>query len=311
MNSEFEGAVLLFRVLLPLVLGGVANWLLVGQGPRRILASLAVWLAFLVSDFGSRGLLMTPSLWTTWEAREPWMHWAWAGPLGWTLWMALSYYSPRMGTFTILALVFATLGVMVWKMFPDSPGYADQRERFLWLGGLTLIATLVNTWLIAWREQSTQADWLGWVQVAHLGCIALVVLQSYASLGEWMIFSASIATGGMLGRYLLRGSPSVMEIAQVTNGVTRWDRGGWQWNVLLGFAAVAGLSVSQVYAWNRLELWVLLLLAGFPSLCAMVDWVICKIVSKRTAVRLAGSIASLVVVLAILYFKVLQSEPQW
>ncbi|MFM8570979.1 MAG: hypothetical protein ACKOAU_05225, partial [Pirellula sp.] len=137
MNSEFEGAVLLFRVLLPRVLGGVANWLLVGQGPRRILASLAVWLAFLVSDFGSRGLLMTPSLWTTWEAREPWMHWAWAGPLGWTLWMALSYYSPRMGTFTILALVFATLGVMVWKMFPDSPGYADQRERFLWLGGLT------------------------------------------------------------------------------------------------------------------------------------------------------------------------------
>jgi len=321
MNSEFEGKLLVFRVLLPLVSGMLAAWLIVpsqaGEDRPRgngrpllmaILGSLTIWGAFLISDLASRGILLDPNDWSSWEAREPWMHWVWTGPLVLTLWLSIGLVCARKAFhwLWIMAFVLLALSVLSLMMFPSGQGYADQLTSFRYLGGLALVASLLNVSLVMQRCIETKSSWFGWAHVAHLGCIAAVVLQSYASLGEWIIFCGSLMAGAML----------LMSRREHTHSTQGFFKTGDRLfesvlTMLMGFAAVAGLSISRAYAWNPMPLWLLLVLATLPSLMASVDIAIFRFAKGSIGGRLAGCLVVLGIVFALLYVFVLRTEPQW
>ena len=346
MNYEFEGKLLVFRVLIPLVLGAFFGFLAARPGRKGlvdcVLSCLILWVAFAISDFGSRGLLtrgllMRPD-WIFsgpgnlagtgslggpgglggWEAKEPWMHWVWVAPLVMTLWIALRWIldgwilgrwfraegQPEAGSRSkqVVRLVGAVywLSAIAWmsfSMFPAGEGYAQQASRFLYLGVLTWVASVVNAGLLVERTELAQSRWFRWVLVVQFGCIAAVVLQSYASLGEWVVFCGAFMTGA-IGR----------------NGASKNGREGAHevaLGMLMSFAAVAGLSLSQAYAWNPLPLWLLGVLAMSPSIMAVVDMGLARSGRGSPWRRLLGFLVLLLLEMGLVYFFVLRTEPQW
>ncbi|MFN6301871.1 MAG: hypothetical protein ACK6AT_16295, partial [Planctomycetota bacterium] len=161
MSSEFEGKLLLFRVLLPLVFGALVAYVsryrlaLSAESERQperprairfgsVAACVLVWMAFWISELGSRGILLFPQQWFSWEARERWMHWVWIGPMALSVWLAVRAFlksSPLASKAIALAMGLA-MAPMAWFMFPDGPGYADQRNWFCVLSLLSLVFAL-------------------------------------------------------------------------------------------------------------------------------------------------------------------------
>jgi hypothetical protein len=337
MNYEFEGNLLVFRVLIPLVLGAFFGFLAArpgrGGGVVCVLSCLILWGAFAISDFGSRGLLMRTD-WIFagagsvggWEAKEPWMHWVWVAPMVMTLWMALRWILGRWimgvgilggglraegqsGTSSrskrVVRLVEAIywLSAIAWmsfSMFPVGEGYAQQALKFAYLGVLTWGASVVNAGLLVERTEVAQSRWFRWALVVQFGCIAAVVLQSYASLGEWVVFCGAFMTGAI-----------------GINGSSKSGRGGQELaqevdlGVLMSFAAVAGLTLSQAYAWNPLPVWLLGVLAMSPSIMAIVDMGLSRSGRGSLWRRLLGFLVLLLLNMGLVYFFVLRTEPQW
>jgi len=224
------------------------------------------------------------------------MHWVWIGPLvlsNWIVVKAIMKSSPRASAVIALFMALA-MALMAWFMFPDGSGYADQRTWFFVLSLLSLVFALSNRLLVHWRQETVGSVWFGWVHVMHLGCVASVVLQSYASLGEWMVFSGSMMAGVMLVLGLSKQ-------AWCESSLTP----------LLAFSAVAGLSLSRAYSWSPLPTGVLVLLLGVPSLAALVDGFVCRFLRGSLVGRVAILFVILGIALGIIYAFVVRNEPQW
>lgn len=348
MNYEFEGKLLVYRVLVPLVLGAFFSLLPARLGRKglvvSVLSCLVLWVAFAISDFGSRGLLTRgllmrpdwifsgtgslagPGSLGGWEAKEPWMHWVWVAPLVMTLWIALRWIldgwilgrwfraegQPEAGSRSkqVVRWVEAVywLSAIAWmsfSMFPVGEGYAQEALKFGYLGVLTWVASVVNAGLLVERTELAQSRWFRWALIVQFGCIAAVVLQSYASLGEWVIFCGAFMTGAI-------GSGAIG-----TNGSSESVLGGQEveqevaLGILMSFGAVAGLSLSQAYAWNPLPLWLFGLLAMSPSIMAVVDMGLARSGRGSPWRRLLGFLVLLLLEMGLVYFFVLRTEPQW
>ena len=343
MNYEFEGNLLVFRVLIPLVLGAFFGFLAARSGRRGfvvcVLSCLILWGAFAISDFGSRGLLTRGLLMRTdwifggpgslggWEAKEPWMHWVWVAPLVMTLWIALRWIlvrgilgrglqaedqretSSRSKRVVRLVEAIYWLSAIAWmsfSMFPVGEGYAQQATRFAYLGVLTWVASVVNAGLLDERTEVAQSRWFRWALVVQFGCIAAVVLQSYASLGEWVVFCGAFMAGAI-------GYGAIGYGAIGMNGSSKSGRGGQELGLgmLMSFAAVAGLSLSQAYAWNPLPLWLLGVLVMSPSIMAIVDMGLSRSGRGSLWRRLIGFLVLVLLNMGLVYFFVLRTEPQW
>jgi len=347
MNYEFEGNLLVFRVLIPLVLGAFFGFSAAWSGRKGfvvcVLSCLILWGAFAVSDFGSRGLLIRndwifagPGGVGGWEAKEPWMHWVWVAPLVMTLWIALRWILGRGQSETssrskrVMRLVEAIywLSAIAWmsfSMFPVGEGYAQQASKFAYLGVLTWVASVVNAGLLVERTEIAQSRWFRWALVVQFGCIAAVVLQSYASLGEWLVFCGAFMAGAFMAGAI--GYGAIGSVAIGMNGSSKSGRGGQELvqdqalgqaldqelglGMLMSFAAVAGLSLSQAYAWNPLPLWLLGVLAMSPSIMAIVDMGLSRSGRGSLWRRLIGFLVLVLLNMGLVYFFVLRTEPQW
>jgi hypothetical protein len=347
MNYEFEGNLLVFRVLIPLVLGAFFGFLAARSGRKGfvvcVLSCLILWGAFAVSDFGSRGLLMRtdwifggPGSLGGWEAKEPWMHWVWVAPWVITLWIALRWIlgggilggglraegqpeiSSRSKRVVWLVDAIYWLSAIAWmsfSMFPVGEGYAQQALKFAYLGVLTWVASVVNAGLLVERTEVAQSRWFRWALVVQFGCIAAVVMQSYASLGEWVVFCGAFMTGAIGSGAI--GSGAIDSGAIGINGSSKSGRGGQELGqevglgMLMSFAAVAGLTLSQAYAWNPLPVWLLGVLAMSPSIMAIVDMGLSRSGRGSLWRRLLGFLVLLLLNMGLVYFFVLRTEPQW
>jgi hypothetical protein len=333
MNYEFEGKLLVFRVLIPLVLGVFFSFLAARSGRKGfvvcVLSCLILWGAFAVSDFGSRGLLMRtdwifggPGSLGGWEAKEPWMHWVWVAPLVMTLWIALRWILGRGQSETssrskrVVWLVDALywLSAIAWmsfSMFPVGEGYAEQALKFAYLGVLTWVASVVNAGLLVERTEVAQSRWFRWALVVQFGCIAAVVMQSYASLGEWVVFCGAFMAGA-IGSGAIGSGGIGMNVSGKSGRVGAQEVGQeLGLGMLMSFAAVAGLTLSQAYAWNPLPLWLLGVLAMSPSIMAIVDMGLSRSGRGSQWRRLLGFLVLLFLNMGLVYFFVLRAEPQW
>ena len=343
MNYEFEGKLLVFRVLIPLVLGVFFSFLAARSGRKGfvvcVLSCLILWGAFAVSDFGSRGLLMRtdwifggPGSLGGWEAKEPWMHWVWVAPWVITLWIALRWIlgggilggglraegqpeiSSRSKRVVWLVDAIYWLSAIAWmsfSMFPVGEGYAEQALKFAYLGVLTWVASVVNAGLLVERTEVAQSRWFRWALVVQFGCIAAVVLQSYASLGEWVVFCGAFMAGA-IGSGAIGSGGIGMNVSGKSGRVGAQEVGQeLGLGMLMSFAAVAGLTLSQAYAWNPLPLWLLGVLAMSPSIMAIVDMGLSRSGRGSQWRRLLGFLVLLFLNMGLVYFFVLRAEPQW
>jgi hypothetical protein len=195
---------------------------------------------------------------------------------------------------------------MSFSMFPVGEGYAQQATRFAYLGVLTWVASVVNAGLLDERTEVAQSRWFRWALVVQFGCIAAVVLQSYASLGEWVVFCGAFMAGAI-------GYGAIGYGAIGMNGSSKSGRGGQELGLgmLMSFAAVAGLSLSQAYAWNPLPLWLLGVLVMSPSIMAIVDMGLSRSGRGSLWRRLIGFLVLVLLNMGLVYFFVLRTEPQW
>jgi hypothetical protein len=209
---------------------------------------------------------------------------------------------------------------MSFSMFPVGEGYAQQALKFAYLGVLTWVASVVNAGLLVERTEVAQSRWFRWALVVQFGCIAAVVLQSYASLGEWVVFCGAFMAGVI-------GSGAIGSGSIGMKGSSKSGRGGQELvqdqelgqaldqelglGMLMSFAAVAGLSLSQAYAWNPLPLWLLGVLAISPSIMAIVDMGLSRSGRGSLWRRLIGFLVLLLLNMGLVYFFVLRTEPQW
>jgi hypothetical protein len=195
---------------------------------------------------------------------------------------------------------------MSFSMFPVGEGYAQQASKFAYLGVLTWFASVVNAGLLVERTEVAQSRWFRWALVVQFGCIAAVVLQSYASLGEWVVFCGAFMAGAI-------GYGAIGYGAIGMNGSSKSGRGGQELGLgmLMSFAAVAGLSLSQAYAWNPLPLWLLGVLAVSPSIMAIVDMGLSRSGRGSLWRRLIGFLVLVLLNMGLVYFFVLRTEPQW
>lgn len=343
MNYEFEGKLLVFRVLIPLVLGAFFGFLAARSGRKGfvvcVLSCLILWGAFAVSDFGSRGLLMRtdwifggPGSLGGWEAKEPWMHWVWVAPLAMTLWMVLRLNlvgwilgrryraegqletgSRSRPVVRVVEAIYWLLAIawMSFSMFPVGEGYAQQAMKFGYLGVLTWVASIVNAGLLVERTEVAQSRWFRWALVVQFGCIAAVVMQSYASLGEWVVFCGAFMAGA-IGSGAIGSGGIGMNVSGKSGRVGAQEVGQeLGLGMLMSFAAVAGLTLSQAYAWNPLPLWLLGVLAMSPSIMAIVDMGLSRSGRGSQWRRLMGFLVLLLLNMGLVYFFVLRAEPQW
>jgi hypothetical protein len=200
---------------------------------------------------------------------------------------------------------------MSFSMFPVGEGYAEQALKFAYLGVLTWVASVVNAGLLVERTEIAQSRWFRWALVVQFGCIAAVVMQSYASLGEWVVFCGAFMAGAIMTGAIGSGGIGM-------NVSSKSGRGGAQevgqelgLGMLMSFAAVAGLTLSQAYAWNPLPHWLLGVLAMSPSIMAIVDMGLSRSGRGSQWRRLLGFLVLLFLNMGLVYFFVLGAEPQW
>jgi len=265
------------------------------------------------------------------------MHWVWVAPLVMTLWIALRWIlgggvlgggvlggglrvegQPETSTRSkrVVWLVDAIywLSAIAWmsfSMFPVGEGYAEQALKFAYLGVLTWVASVVNAGLLVERTEVAQSRWFRWALVVQFGCIAAVVMQSYASLGEWVVFCGAFMAGA-IGSGGIGSGGIGMNVSSKSGRVGAQEVGQeLGLGMLMSFAAVAGLTLSQAYAWNPLPLWLLGVLAMSPSIMAIVDMGLSRSGRGSQWRRLLGFLVLLFLNMGLVYFFVLRAEPQW
>jgi hypothetical protein len=200
---------------------------------------------------------------------------------------------------------------MSFSMFPVGEGYAQQALKFAYLGVLTWVASVVNAGLLVERTEVAQSRWFRWALVVQFGCIAAVVMQSYASLGEWVVFCGAFMAGA-IGSGAIGSGGIGMNVSGKSGRVGAQEVGQeLGLGMLMSFAAVAGLTLSQAYAWNPLPLWLLGVLAMSPSIMAIVDMGLSRSGRGSQWRRLMGFLVLLLLNMGLVYFFVLRAEPQW
>ena len=209
-------------------------------------------------------------------------------------------------TLGAIALSSLLLFAMAYLLFPRGAGYEDKASMIFWSPWLILAATILNGFALAGSLQKGGGTWFLWTLVAQLGCIAVCILQGYASLGEWAVVLASLGgVTALLATLISTGSISAGEDSKRTHPL-----GGHVYAI--SFAAVALLSVSQVYSWSPLPSWFLLLLCFLPTVHVLLDVLLTVVFPNiRSALRIAWWVLTLAAFMGTSYWVVLNSVPQW
>jgi len=350
MDIGFEAKVGVVRVLLPVVLGVLAVWLtLKKRGVGAFIGGSLFVLGFAISEFANnpnnsavslfgwlREILVSPP-------KEPWMRMLWvfpvvylvskflmSGAFGATVPNLFKSGNPQAqsldSTRNRLGGVLTTLGAialssllmfaMAYLLFPRGAGYEDKASMIFWSPWLILAATILNGFALAGSLQKGGGTWFLWTLVAQLGCIAVCILQGYASLGEWAVVLASL--GGVTALLATLISTTSISAASISTGSISAGEDSKRTHPLGGhvyaisFAAVALLSVSQVYSWSPLPSWFLLLLCFLPTVHVFLDVLLTVVFSNiRKALRIAWWVLTLAAFMGTFYWVVLNSVPQW
>ncbi|MCU0706968.1 MAG: hypothetical protein MUF23_01620 [Pirellula sp.] len=315
---NFETQVVLQRIVVPSLLGLAGGFVLSrcerralatadgsGDSPLRlaatasILGALFVGAGLIASDLWQRGLITNPATWRRWDAREPWMWMVWMVPslmfvLG--LLKGLGRTPGRFATWCLPIVVIGAAGIL-YVALPQGSGYEDKlKDAVRWLA-LGTVAATVNAVCLNTIAAQPGGRWAPCVLLAQLGCIAGIVLQSYASLGEFVLSAIGILIGLSIVSLAIP-SPSTHDY-------------GWQLApavLAMSVLAVACLAVSTFYVSTPPATWLVLSILFLPALVGCVN---CILQKQPWGWRVAAAIVLCGALLAVVIVSAINNKPEW
>ena len=314
MDMSFEIQVLLQRIVMTSLVGLIGGFVLsrcerrvagTGDGPLRgvgaasFFGALLVGAGLIASDLWQRGMIAEPWTWRRWDAREPWMWMVWLVPslilfLG--IAKGLLARPNRFATWCLPWVVAGAAGIL-YVALPQSSGYQDKLpDAIRWLA-IGIAAVSLNSASLNAISSRPGGRWGPSVLFAQLVCIAGLTLQSYASLGEFVLAALGLSLGLALVSLF------------VPSGQT-FDYGWPLAPAVMGLMvlAAAGLVVSTFYVSDPPPTWLVAGILFLPSLIAGID--LC-LAGKHWGWRLFAAVLLWAMVLAVVIFKAMQSKSDW
>lgn len=209
---SFEQQILLQRILLPGLASLVGCWLFLSSKSesggeedatypharwKTLLGSLLIGGSLLVSDFWQRELLSDPMAWTSWTASYRWQWLIWLIPgavLGLGLLRLFSVSEREQSALVWPALCLFAIGAHYLTIFePETwPKWLTPMFQAILIGSAASILNLASLHSLVATGASR---WTPLVLLAQLGCVAAIAIQSYASLGEWVLTGIGVTLG--------------------------------------------------------------------------------------------------------------------
>lgn len=319
MQISFETQILLQRIVLPSLLGLAGGWVLSrcerrglelsGSGsdtrPLRgvmtasFFGALLVGAGLIVSDLWQRELITNPATWRRWDAREPWMWMVWMIP-GLILFLGfakgLIATPQRFATWSLPGVIALGAGIF-YVCLPQGPGYENDLPRAVRWIALGIAAVAMNCASLNAIARGPGGRWAPLVLLVQLACVAGLALQSYASLGEFVLAAAG-ATLGLCVISLFLPSPWTFDY-------------GWPLApAILGLTVLASVSLaaSTFYVSEPLATWMLMSILFLPTIVGAID--LC-LGGKHWGWRVAAAFFLWALALSAVVAKALQNKSDW
>lgn len=212
---SFEQQILLQRIALPAVASIFGCWLLIASRSESgrdvdqphshsrwmtILGSLLIAGSLVASDFWQRELLWDPLHWSDWEPSYRWQWLVWLIPgtmllLGSLRAFALNEREQSAQVWPILSLAAISIHYVALFEIEAWPNWLIPMFHAILIGSA---ASLLNISSLHALATSGASRWAPLVLLGQLGCIAAIALQSYASLGEWVLTGIGVTLGATI-----------------------------------------------------------------------------------------------------------------
>ncbi|MEQ1824806.1 MAG: hypothetical protein ABL921_02640 [Pirellula sp.] len=299
---------LLQRLLLPFVGSFVGCFLLASTDPgeefyddepiaamavRTIFGALICSLSMIASDLWGRGLIATPNEWGTWKAGYQWEWMVWAIP-SCILIMALarSFFTVPNHHVAVASSLTACLAVgTLFVCLNEGDIWKDLSSKLMPWFALALVAIALNVFALNSIASTGGSRWSPLVVLGQFGCVAVLTLQSYGSLGNWCLVGASVCLGASAVG-LVKGSYAKLHF-------------GWPMSVVMIpmlIMSVANLVVSRFFESPEVPDWLLACILFLPTIGGVVDLLLGRLGNNPWVRVVIAAVTCSSVVGAVWYF---------
>jgi hypothetical protein len=263
-----------------------------GIGFKTLFGVLLCGVALIASDLWKREIILKPIDWPQWKASYQWQWMVWMVPTSMLLFGLARWIFAVPNQ--ISALAYGMVGSIaigiLYVCLNEGDAWQDQSAKLLpWLA-LGVVAILWNSLGTNAIARSDGSRWAPMVILAQLGCVAAVALNSYASLGEWVLAGIGVASGTCFVS-LIKPANSKLHFGWPLSSVV----------IPLAALAVASFAVTDFFESHPLPTWLRGLILFLPALVGLLDLVIGRLFNSWVRAILAA-ICSGAVLGAIFYF---------
>ncbi|MCE3017522.1 MAG: hypothetical protein ACK56W_15975 [Pirellula sp.] len=316
---NFEIQVFLQRIAIPAVASLVGGWILLSteectenyedeplQGIflKTLLGTVLCGTGLLASDLLQRGLLLKPEDWLSWKASYQWQWMAILIPSSFVVLGLLRSSLPVPKSIANIAwpmlAILTTCTVVVSLMEPDvlkEEKWKEELKSLLWRIAVGTAAILLNIATLDNLARSGAARWTPLVLVGQLGCVAAIILQSYASLGEWTLACIGSTVGLSIGSLIKGSQPPTFASWQLSSIVFP-----------LTIASGVSLLLSPYFQSQPLSLWLQGSVLVLPTAVWLVDIIFTRFANPWVRALCAAGICSVLLAAILLITKPFQSE---
>ena len=256
-----------------------------GIALQTLFGVFACGLGIVLSDFWQRGIIHDPAKWLDWKPSYQWEWIVWMVPVSM---LALAFLRSCVSTpvqFAGIAgnLIAAMAVGILFVSLNEKAVWEDQQSKLLPWMAAGCAAVILNVSALNSIATSGGSRWVSLVMLGQFGCLAAIILQSYASLGGWCIVGAGIAFGASIVGLFFRSTTKLHYV--------------WPLAVVvlpLGVMAVAIIVLSKFfYESHVLPRWLTGSVLFLPTVVCAVDIVFGRLSNAWFRVFFAGSVCSL------------------
>jgi hypothetical protein len=312
---SFEMNIVMQRLVLPAIFAMVGCYLLArtdqgedwyddervrGLGFPTLLGAFLCGLGLVVSDFWSRGILGQPEVWGEWKASYQWQWMVWMIPGSMLLFaITRTIFGVPIQYGSMAALLTCSLAVAVlFVCLNEGVVWQDQSDKLMpWLAA-GLVAVVWNVHSMNAIARSGGSRWNTLIATAQLGCVAVIAMQAYASLGLW-------ATAGI-------GTAIGATVVGLAKGSTAKLYFGWQLSTVvipMLMMAAGVLVVSRFFETTSVPVWLVWSALFLPSLAGLADLVFGRLSSPWVRPFFAALVCG--GILGWLIFLAMSNKPEW
>lgn len=256
-----------------------------GVGFQTLLGVAVCSMGIVFSDLWQRGLVGEPTQWLTWKPSRQWERIAWMVP-GSMLAMGMLrsvvstpvHFAGVAGSFTASIAV----GILYYSLNQKEVWEDHQSILLPWMAA-GCAAAILNVSSLNSIATSGGFRWVSLVMLGQFGCLASIILQSYASLGRWCVVGIGAALGASIVGFFSRSTTKLHYV--------------WPLSIVvlpLGIMAVVCAVLNPFFFQSHtLPLWLNGTVLFLPTIVWVVDLVLGRLYGDWMRVFFAGSVFSL------------------